>query len=1082
MIKTFSKSLSWLLSVVMIFGMLVVDLGTITANSMTTNQFNERLNELRQKYPTGYVWKDGYRGKYELTGEELTWVQCKGFAHLMGYEVFGTDPGTWQVDYNFNHLEPGDIIQFGDPYVDYGNHSVFCISVSGNTYHFVDCNGRGNNDENGYYVRGLRKVLWDDVGYISSGKYSSIEFKYLIKSPMHIIDPVTWESMTVGGKYYLKNNGTGTYMSIDSGEDVQGKNISVYQKTGSTGQQFEIRSSDTDKSYFLRPVLCESSGRVVNVYSDYSNSGVNITIYDYTGHSTQQWKFKKVDGGYAICSANNTNVCIAESNGNVQLATYTGAANQIWTLEPASYADIGTNFYAYIINTAPWKMAAVVGDSEYNVALESETAYSNQFWYFERQDDLFYKITNVKTNQCLDDADFGTSGGTNIGICGSNNSTAQRWALIESNGGYELHPQCAISMAMDVCGASTEDGANIQLWETNHCSAQIFTIYKYGNLPDKPALAKNKDMYSKGDSVTFSWNPCRFAHYYQVNVLHNGSTLQSFTTGSLSYTLSSLGTGLYDIKVTACNQNGSSETAYMSFVVPDYSASYVTRASFNGHTYEYYNQKMDWNQAYKFCEKKGGHLVTITSQEENDFIANFVKNQSENVWTGGKTIDFKTWFWVTGEKFNYQNWSTNQPDYYNNEEDSMEIYVINGTLGKWNDIPQTNITQCGFICEYETPDASKYTPAYKENYNGHEYWFFENGVDWQTAKKICEAKGGYLAIPNNAEENAFIQSGIKKTSKEEAWIGITDIAKEGVWKNVKGGSVTYSNWADDEPSNYLGIEDYVEMYLSGKWNDLRGFGANYRSVGFVCEFDDLCTASGHKYEEKVIPPTETEKGYTLHTCSVCGYSYQSDITEPLGPSDPNAPSIVVGQKSAVPGQTVTVNISMKNNPGITGFKINLSYDKNVLTLQNAETIGFDAMYSQNMTAMPFVVSWESGLQDVKLDGEIIRLTFAVNGNAADGSYPVTVSYQPDDIYNLKEENIHFAVINGSVEVQKHIAGDINNDGKVNMKDVTRLHQYINGWDVTVVESAADVNGDGKVNMKDLTRLHQYINGWDVVIY
>ena len=63
----------------------------------------------------------------------------------------------------------------------------------------------------------------------------------------------------------------------------------------------------------------------------------------------------------------------------------------------------------------------------------------------------------------------------------------------------------------------------------------------------------------------------------------------------------------------------------------------------------------------------------------------------------------------------------------------------------------------------------------------------------------------------------------------------------------------------------------------------------------------------------------------------------------------------------------------------------------------------------------------------------------------------------------------------------HTPGDINGDGKVNMKDLTRLHQYINGWNVTVVESALDVNGDKKVNMKDLTRLHQYINGWDVKI-
>ena len=67
-------------------------------------------------------------------------------------------------------------------------------------------------------------------------------------------------------------------------------------------------------------------------------------------------------------------------------------------------------------------------------------------------------------------------------------------------------------------------------------------------------------------------------------------------------------------------------------------------------------------------------------------------------------------------------------------------------------------------------------------------------------------------------------------------------------------------------------------------------------------------------------------------------------------------------------------------------------------------------------------------------------------------------------------------------VPVHLAGDINGDGKVNMKDATRLHQYINGWKVTVVEEAIDVNGDGKVNMKDVTRLHQYINGWDVKIY
>ncbi len=60
-----------------------------------------------------------------------------------------------------------------------------------------------------------------------------------------------------------------------------------------------------------------------------------------------------------------------------------------------------------------------------------------------------------------------------------------------------------------------------------------------------------------------------------------------------------------------------------------------------------------------------------------------------------------------------------------------------------------------------------------------------------------------------------------------------------------------------------------------------------------------------------------------------------------------------------------------------------------------------------------------------------------------------------------------------------VCGDVNTDGKVDRKDLSRLAQYFARWDVEINTVASDANGDGKVDRKDLTRLAQYFARWDV---
>ena len=55
-------------------------------------------------------------------------------------------------------------------------------------------------------------------------------------------------------------------------------------------------------------------------------------------------------------------------------------------------------------------------------------------------------------------------------------------------------------------------------------------------------------------------------------------------------------------------------------------------------------------------------------------------------------------------------------------------------------------------------------------------------------------------------------------------------------------------------------------------------------------------------------------------------------------------------------------------------------------------------------------------------------------------------------------------------------GDINGDGKINIKDWNILYAYINETMTLSSEElqGADVNEDGKINVKDLNRLYEYI--------
>ena len=78
--------------------------------------------------------------------------------------------------------------------------------------------------------------------------------------------------------------------------------------------------------------------------------------------------------------------------------------------------------------------------------------------------------------------------------------------------------------------------------------------------------------------------------------------------------------------------------------------------AYNGHCYEFItHHHKDWSHARDDCTTKGGHLVTITSSAENQFIMaslNSLNFQANGAWIGlsDQRVEGK-WEWVTGNIF-----------------------------------------------------------------------------------------------------------------------------------------------------------------------------------------------------------------------------------------------------------------------------------------------------------------------------------------------------------------------------------------------------------------------------------------------
>jgi|GEM_PF-3950242 len=270
---------------------------------------------------------------------------------------------------------------------------------------------------------------------------------------------------------------------------------------------------------------------------------------------------------------------------------------------------------------------------------------------------------------------------------------------------------------------------------------------------------------------------------------------------------------------------------------------------YGNHRYDVYDNggNITWNEARFDAEERGGHLVTITSLEENQLVT--ALTSSKEVWMGGfqppGSLEPRGgWSWVTGESFDFAQWDTSQP---NNSSSYSDYLLIKN--GLWNDTTYNYGTRY-YVVEHDdissttgsAPTPSSPILVSSRTYNGHLYEVLDNGgnITWQAARFDAEERGGHLATITSLEENQFVTA---LTSSKEVWMGGFQSPgspePRGGWTWVTGESFDFAQWDTSQPNNSSSYSDYL-LIKNGLWNDTT---YNYGTRYYVVEHDSVPTDS-----------------------------------------------------------------------------------------------------------------------------------------------------------------------------------------------------------------------------------------------
>ncbi len=563
-----------------------------------------------------------------------------------------------------------------------------------------------------------------NVNPVSSG--GSIEYSYTGYG-----DNNTTYTTFTEGIYYIKNNSNGQYLAVSGCVDAQKQNVNTWALNFphvNEPVEFQMNFTKTNNSgaYKLRPELCAS--RVINSYGNTVSSGCNVNIYDDLGETSEWWYFEKVSGGYVIRNVMNTSCVMSiqttQYEENVIVRTYSGSSDQIWSVQSTVAYDANGGSGAPSMQVKNYDEALTLSTTQPTRAghvflgwstspTASYASYAPGGSFTDNAITILYAVwapatytvTFVDYNGAVLKTETVPYGGSATPPA---NPTYTGHAFAYWDTPYTNVTSNITTTAVYAINSYT---VTFKDWDGTVLKTQTVT---YGSGATAPVAPTKTGYRFTGWDIAYNYvisdltvTACYSANAYTITFDANGG---SCTSASMTVVYDNIYGVLPIPSKDMKSFIGWSPTNSVDDIVSTYSM--VTTASnhtlyavwgditpiseteYNGHKYILYNGRVSWHMAKAFCERNGGHLVTITSENEQNII-NELNADGRYLWLGASdTNQDGIWEWVTGEPFEYAYWLQGEPNYGS----GIEMYL--GTLPyMWNDFGETSLEIYRFVLE-----------------------------------------------------------------------------------------------------------------------------------------------------------------------------------------------------------------------------------------------------------------------------------------------------------------------------------------------------------------------------------------------